>query len=114
MHIGFIDYVVMHMDCFIVRHLKKILALQSYLVLLLVTVIFVSGNVQEDEVVDSNVLPYCSLDQNKKKTIGEMEQEFLQALQVIIRIPRFLSLMVLFIFYEHMPLHPFLSIPVIL
>ncbi|KAL6611381.1 hypothetical protein ACP70R_039309 [Stipagrostis hirtigluma subsp. patula] len=34
---------------------------------------------QEDEVVDRNVLPYCSID--RKKTIGEMEQEFLQALQ---------------------------------
>ncbi|XP_022858135.1 PGR5-like protein 1B, chloroplastic [Olea europaea var. sylvestris] len=39
------------------------------------------GQVQEDEVVDSNVLPYCSLDQKKKKSVGEMEQEFLQALQ---------------------------------
>ncbi|XP_062186582.1 PGR5-like protein 1A, chloroplastic [Phragmites australis] len=36
---------------------------------------------QEDEVVDSNVLPYCSIDRKEKKTIGEMEQEFLQALQ---------------------------------
>ncbi|KQK12005.1 PGR5-like protein 1A, chloroplastic [Brachypodium distachyon] len=36
---------------------------------------------QEDEVVDSNVLPYCSLDRKEKKTIGEMEQEFLRALQ---------------------------------
>ncbi|KAG0542597.1 hypothetical protein BDA96_02G118200 [Sorghum bicolor] len=35
----------------------------------------------EDEVVDSNVLQYCSIDRKKKKTIGEMEQEFLQALQ---------------------------------
>ncbi|KAG6431832.1 hypothetical protein SASPL_109917 [Salvia splendens] len=39
------------------------------------------GQVQEDEVVDSNVLPYCTLDKKEKKTIGEMEQEFLQALQ---------------------------------
>lgn len=31
--------------------------------------------------VDSNVLPYCSLDRKEKKTIGEMEQEFLRALQ---------------------------------
>ncbi|XP_066389777.1 PGR5-like protein 1A, chloroplastic [Miscanthus floridulus] len=36
----------------------------------------------DNEVVDSNVLPYCSIDRKqKKKTIGEMEQEFLQALQ---------------------------------
>lgn len=36
----------------------------------------------EDEMVDSNMLQYCSLDQKKgKKSIGEMEQEFLQALQ---------------------------------
>ncbi|PIN08503.1 hypothetical protein CDL12_18920 [Handroanthus impetiginosus] len=39
------------------------------------------GEVQEDEVVDSNVLPYCSLEKKKKKSLGEMEQEFLQALQ---------------------------------
>ncbi|KAG2633054.1 PGR5-like protein 1B, chloroplastic [Panicum virgatum] len=36
---------------------------------------------QDEEVVDSNVLPYCSIDRKQKKTIGEMEQEFLQALQ---------------------------------
>ncbi|XP_076936063.1 PGR5-like protein 1A, chloroplastic [Bidens hawaiensis] len=35
----------------------------------------------EEEVVDSNIMPYCSLDRQKKKTLGEMEQEFLQALQ---------------------------------
>ncbi|KAL0409798.1 UNVERIFIED_CONTAM: PGR5-like protein 1A, chloroplastic [Sesamum radiatum] len=39
------------------------------------------GQVQEDEVVDSNVLPYCSLDKKQKKSLGEMEQDFLQALQ---------------------------------
>ncbi|XP_073287917.1 PGR5-like protein 1A, chloroplastic [Primulina huaijiensis] len=39
------------------------------------------GQAQEDDVVDSNVLPYCSIDRKRKKTIGEMEQEFLQALQ---------------------------------
>ena len=36
---------------------------------------------QEDEVVDGNVLPYCSIDRKQKRTLGEMEQEFLQALQ---------------------------------
>ncbi|KAF0897004.1 hypothetical protein E2562_031308 [Oryza meyeriana var. granulata] len=36
---------------------------------------------KEDDVVDSNVLPYCSINRKEKKTIGEMEQEFLQALQ---------------------------------
>ncbi|KAF7044774.1 hypothetical protein CFC21_053960 [Triticum aestivum] len=36
---------------------------------------------QDEEVVDGNVLPYCSIDGKKKKTIGEMEQEFLRALQ---------------------------------
>uniref|UniRef100_A0A0D9X6L9 Uncharacterized protein n=1 Tax=Leersia perrieri TaxID=77586 RepID=A0A0D9X6L9_9ORYZ len=35
----------------------------------------------DDAVVDTNVLPYCSIDRKDKKTIGEMEQEFLQALQ---------------------------------
>lgn len=41
-----------------------------------------AGQVKEDEVQDSNVLPYCSLEK-KKKSMGEMEQEFLQALQVL-------------------------------
>jgi hypothetical protein len=37
---------------------------------------------EKEEVVDSNVLPYCSIDRKQqKKKIGEMEQEFLQALQ---------------------------------
>ncbi|KAF0917935.1 hypothetical protein E2562_021651 [Oryza meyeriana var. granulata] len=36
----------------------------------------------DDQVVDSNMLPYCSIDGKKeKRTLGEMEQEFLQALQ---------------------------------
>ncbi|MFS7923430.1 putative PGR5-like protein [Helianthus anomalus] len=42
------------------------------------------GKVEDEftaDSVDSNIMPYCSLEQ-KKKTIGEMEQEFLQALQV--------------------------------
>ncbi|XP_058105610.1 PGR5-like protein 1B, chloroplastic [Magnolia sinica] len=40
------------------------------------------GQVTEDEVVDGRILQYCSLDKKEqKKSIGEMEQEFLQALQ---------------------------------
>ncbi|XVF10712.1 hypothetical protein REPUB_Repub07fG0206000 [Reevesia pubescens] len=40
------------------------------------------GQVGEDEIVDSKILPYCSLDKkDQKKSLGEMEQEFLQALQ---------------------------------
>ncbi|KAJ6852081.1 PGR5-like protein 1B, chloroplastic [Iris pallida] len=40
------------------------------------------GQVQEDEIVDSQILQYCSIDKKaEKKTLGEMEQEFLQALQ---------------------------------
>lgn len=39
---------------------------------------------QEDAVVDSKILQYCSIDQKEKKSIGELEQEFLQALQVYI------------------------------
>ncbi|XP_027362409.1 PGR5-like protein 1A, chloroplastic isoform X2 [Abrus precatorius] len=35
----------------------------------------------KDAVVDSKILPYCSLDKKEKKSIGELEQEFLQALQ---------------------------------
>ena len=37
------------------------------------------GQVQEDE--DSKILQYCSIDGKGKKSMGEMEQEFLQALQ---------------------------------
>ncbi|KAJ3688834.1 hypothetical protein LUZ61_017998 [Rhynchospora tenuis] len=40
------------------------------------------GQVQEeDDVVDSKILQYCSIDKKEKKSLGEMEQEFLQALQ---------------------------------
>ncbi|CAN1147470.1 PGR5-like protein 1A, chloroplastic [Linum perenne] len=40
------------------------------------------GQVQEDEVVDRKILNYCSIDKKQdKKSLGEMEQEFLQALQ---------------------------------
>ncbi|XP_039035524.1 PGR5-like protein 1B, chloroplastic [Hibiscus syriacus] len=35
----------------------------------------------EDEVVDSKILPYCSIDKKEKKSLGEMELVFLQALQ---------------------------------
>ncbi|KAL8089100.1 PGR5-like protein 1B, chloroplastic [Apium graveolens] len=38
------------------------------------------GEVKEDEIEDSKILPYCSLEK-KNKSMGEMEQEFLQALQ---------------------------------
>uniref|UniRef100_A0A7N1A7B0 PGRL1A transmembrane protein n=1 Tax=Kalanchoe fedtschenkoi TaxID=63787 RepID=A0A7N1A7B0_KALFE len=40
-----------------------------------------SGQVEEDVVVDSNVLPYCNIDKKQKKSLGELEQDFLQALQ---------------------------------
>ncbi|XWS49854.1 hypothetical protein CRYUN_Cryun12cG0038900 [Craigia yunnanensis] len=39
------------------------------------------GQVEENEVVDSKILPYCSIDKKEKKSLGEMEQDFLQALQ---------------------------------
>ncbi|XP_052170334.1 PGR5-like protein 1B, chloroplastic [Diospyros lotus] len=39
------------------------------------------GQVQEGETVDSKILPYCSIDKKEKKSIGELEQDFLQALQ---------------------------------
>ncbi|ONK72720.1 uncharacterized protein A4U43_C04F22430, partial [Asparagus officinalis] len=42
----------------------------------------VQDQVEEGGVVDSKILPYCSIDKKaEKRTIGEMEQEFLQALQ---------------------------------
>uniref|UniRef100_M1AXK4 PGR5 1A, chloroplastic n=1 Tax=Solanum tuberosum TaxID=4113 RepID=M1AXK4_SOLTU len=39
------------------------------------------GQVKEDEIEDSKILQYCSIDGKGKKSLGEMEQEFLQALQ---------------------------------
>jgi len=44
--------------------------------------LFLSGKVEEDDVVDSKILPYCSIDKKEKKSVGELEQDFLQALQV--------------------------------
>ncbi|KAL4592832.1 hypothetical protein LXL04_005838 [Taraxacum kok-saghyz] len=38
------------------------------------------SEVKEDKVIDSNIMPYCSIKQ-EKKSLGEMEQDFLQALQ---------------------------------
>jgi hypothetical protein len=43
-----------------------------------------AGKVEEDAVVDSKILPYCSIDKKEKKSLGELEQDFLQALQVYI------------------------------
>ncbi|XP_020517152.1 PGR5-like protein 1B, chloroplastic isoform X1 [Amborella trichopoda] len=40
-----------------------------------------AGQVKEGEASDDNILPYCSIDNKRKKTLGELESEFLQALQ---------------------------------
>lgn len=45
-------------------------------------VVYISGQVKEDEVVNSNIMPYWNIEQKQKKSLGEMEQDFLQALQV--------------------------------
>ncbi|XP_023876898.1 PGR5-like protein 1A, chloroplastic [Quercus suber] len=37
--------------------------------------------VEGSDVVDGKILPYCSIDKKEKKSIGELEQEFLLALQ---------------------------------
>ncbi|GAB4834318.1 PGR5-like protein 1B, chloroplastic [Ancistrocladus abbreviatus] len=39
------------------------------------------GQVEQEDVVDSKILQYCSIDKKEKKSLGELEQEFLQALQ---------------------------------
>ena len=39
----------------------------------------VSGSESE---LDEKILPYCDISKKQKKTLGEMEQEFLLALQV--------------------------------
>ncbi|PIA49773.1 hypothetical protein AQUCO_01300481v1 [Aquilegia coerulea] len=38
------------------------------------------GQVQGEDVVDSNIMPYCSIEK-QRKSLGEMEQDFLLALQ---------------------------------
>lgn len=40
-----------------------------------------SGKVEQGDVEDSKILQYCSIDGKQKKSLGEMEQEFLEALQ---------------------------------
>lgn len=45
--------------------------------------LLLSGQLNEDEVEDSKIMQYCSIDGKGKKSLGEMEQEFLQALQVM-------------------------------
>ncbi|RWW19398.1 hypothetical protein BHE74_00032168 [Ensete ventricosum] len=46
-----------------------------------------TSKVQDDEVVDGKILQYCSIDKKDKKTLGELEQEFLRALQVLLHRP---------------------------
>lgn len=40
-----------------------------------------TDQVQEDDMDDGKILQYCSIDKKGKKSLGEMEQDFLQALQ---------------------------------
>lgn len=56
----------------------------SFIISILITLILLvfSGQVEGDEVVDSKILQYCSIDKKGKKSLGELEQDFLQALQV--------------------------------
>lgn len=40
------------------------------------------GQVKEEEIVDNKILRYCSIDKKaEKRTLGELEQDFLEALQ---------------------------------
>lgn len=40
------------------------------------------GQIKEEEIVDNKILPYCSIDtKGEKRTLGELEQDFLEALQ---------------------------------
>ena len=49
---------------------------------------------------DGKILQYCSLDKKGKKSVGEMEQDFLQALQVG-RISIFLSVLCVLLSQMH-------------
>ena len=43
-----------------------------------------TDKVADEEVSDNKILPYCSIDKKAdKRSLGEMEQDFLEALQVI-------------------------------
>lgn len=40
------------------------------------------GQVKKEEIVDNKILPYCSINKKEeKRTLGELEQDFLEALQ---------------------------------
>lgn len=40
------------------------------------------GQVKEEEIIDNRIIPFCSIDKKKeKRTVGELEQDFLEALQ---------------------------------
>ena len=42
-----------------------------------------TDKVADEEVSDNKILPYCSIDKKAdKRSLGEMEQDFLEALQV--------------------------------
>lgn len=58
-----------------------------------------SGQVKEEEEEDTKILQYCSLDRKQKKSMGEMEQEFLQALQVMKQISSIHSLDFIFLWW---------------
>nr|GMD98770.1 PGR5-like protein 1A, chloroplastic [Ipomoea batatas] len=62
---------------------RKIAVRRRFLVLCPKATTDQPGQVQEDEVEvdDSKILPYCNIDRKEKKSLGEMEQDFLQALQ---------------------------------
>lgn len=60
--------------------------------------VFVSDKVEDEEVFDGKILQYCSIDKKGKKSLGELEQDFLQALQVILHCISMLYIAVVFSF----------------
>lgn len=54
---------------------------QTFLFLFVFFFSDVAGQVANED-TDEKILPYCDISKKSKKSLGEMEQEFLEALQV--------------------------------
>lgn len=74
----------------------KLLAWFSFEISWVNSNVFVSDKVEDEEVFDGKILQYCSIDKKGKKSLGELEQDFLQALQVILHCISMLYIAIVF------------------
>ncbi|CAN8246415.1 unnamed protein product [Cochlearia groenlandica] len=63
------------------RHGRRSISLNRRLSLLTIKATTDQSGQVGGEEVDSKILQYCSINKNEKRSLGEMEQEFLQAMQ---------------------------------